>query len=133
MACEAAKPGHEDEVAKLKEAAKPPAAAVSFGAGGGMKFSFGAPAGAAANPTGSGFSFGAASTTASAAPTTGGFTFGTPKAADAAAETTKTPFGTQVCIAIGLNGDNSIVLVIIHFGDLLVCVLFGGEIERKRV
>jgi len=38
LACEGAKPGCEEEVKKLKEAAKPAAAVMTIGAGGGFKF-----------------------------------------------------------------------------------------------
>ena len=66
-ACETAKPGHEDEVKKKQEAAKP---SVSFGAGGGFKFGF--------QPTQqqpSGFQFGSAAATAPAAGTSDHLSF----------------------------------------------------------
>lgn len=58
-ACQAAKPGHEEEV-KAKEAASKPT--ISFGDGGGFKF----PGGGNANPT------------ATSTPSLGGFSFGSP-------------------------------------------------------
>ena len=111
LACESAKPGCEEEVAKLKDAAKPAAAGVSFGSGGGMKFSFGAPA-AASPAAGSGFSFG--TPTAAAPPASGGFSFGTPKGAEPPAkeESPKPPFGTKV-IHILIQDCNVTLLLLI--------------------
>jgi len=119
LACEGPKPGCEEEVKKLKEAAKPAAPVMTIGAGGGFKFgtgaapaastgsgfSFGSPAGAVTTTAAaSGFSFG--STTTTSAPS--GFSFGTPSSATTAStngfsfnkvedvtETPKTPFGTK--------------------------------------
>ncbi len=72
LACEAAKPGHEEEVKKLKEAAAKPAATVmTLGAGGGFKFDSLASATATSVPS-SGFTFGSLSTTP-AGSTNGGF------------------------------------------------------------
>ena len=42
LSCESAKPGHEDEVKNLKEAAKPAAPVMTIGSGGGFKFGTGA-------------------------------------------------------------------------------------------
>ena len=85
IACEAPKPGHEEEVKKLKDAAKP-APVMTIGAGGGFKFGTSSPAAAApaagAAPS-SGFTFGSASSSSSAA-APGGFTFGSSAAAPAA-------------------------------------------------
>ena len=104
LACEGARPGKEEEVAKLKADAAPAPAVMTIGAGGGFKFggapattqasgfSFGSPASTAAAPTAStaasGFSFGSSSSVStsggfgsSVAPSTtsttsvGGFTF----------------------------------------------------------
>merc|ERR1719483_1781389 len=85
LACEGPKPGCEEEVKKLKEAAKPAAPVMTIGAGGGFKFG-GSPAPTASSvsgfnvssstiPSTSGFSFG--TPTSSAAPSSG-FSFGTP-------------------------------------------------------
>ena len=103
LACEGPKPGHEEEVKKLKEAAKPAAAVITIGAQGGFKFG----GGTTTEPTPGGFSFGSttpakpAATTASAGgfsfgtpASGGGFSFGTPKA-DAKEESPKPPFGTK--------------------------------------
>ena len=107
-ACETAKPGCEDEVAKKKEAAKAAQPVMTIGAGGGFKFgggagaastgsgfSFGSPASTttAAAPSGGGFSFGTPSRTAET-PAGGGFSFGTPTNQTKPAETVKSPFGT---------------------------------------
>ena len=85
IACEAPKPGHEEEVKKLKDAAKP-APVMTIGAGGGFKFGTSSPAAAApaagAAPS-SGFTFGSGSSSSSAA-APGGFTFGSSAAAPAA-------------------------------------------------
>lgn len=109
-ACETAKPGCEEEVAKMKEAAQP---VMTIGAGGGFKFGGGAAA--TSSSTGSGFSFGGGATSTPAAATGGGFTFGTPnrnteaaapggfsfgtpsstKPADSTTATVKSPFGTS--------------------------------------
>ena len=86
--CETAKPGHEDEVKKQKEASKP---TITFGAGGG--FQFGTPAGSQAASTApaatgsskpspfAGFAFGGGSGKSSGGG--GGFSFGTPKTGQA--------------------------------------------------
>ena len=71
-ACEGAKPGHEDEVAKMKEAATPVAPVMTIGAGGGFKFG-----GAPATSQASGFSFGSPAPVASTAASSG-FGFGSP-------------------------------------------------------
>ena len=84
LACESAKPGCEEEVKKLKEAAKP-ATIMTIGEKGGFKFS----SGTTTPATGSGFTFGSPATTA-----TSGFSFGTPKAAPEDA-TKPPPFGTK--------------------------------------
>jgi E3 SUMO-protein ligase RanBP2 len=74
LACEGPKPGCEEEVKKLKEAAKPAVPIMTLGAGGGFKFGNGSGAVAAA-PAAGGFVFGG--TTAAATTTTnGGFSFG---------------------------------------------------------
>ena len=85
VACEGAKPGHEDEVAKLKEAAAPAPSVMTIGAGGGFKFggtpattgstsgfSFSSPAATSTSTSGSGGGFSFGSTSGSG----GGFTFG---------------------------------------------------------
>ena len=80
MACEAPKPGCEEEVKKLqaeKEAAKPPAPVMTMGEGGGFKFGSGPSAGG----SGGGFSFGggqasSSDKTAASGAATGGFSFG---------------------------------------------------------
>merc|ERR1719427_1348966 len=114
LACEGPKPGCEEEVKKLKEAAKPAAPVMTIGAGGGFKFGGSTPAAS----SGSGFSFGtpAATTTAASGfsfgtPTTttasSGFSFGTPSSSTTATtngfslnkveevkDIAKTPFGT---------------------------------------
>ena len=88
MACEAPKPGCEDEVKKLKDAAKPPAPVMTIGAGGGFKFGTGAATGAT-----SGFSFN--STLTSTSENTG-FSFGTPSAASKTnGDGSKSPFGSS--------------------------------------
>ena len=69
-ACNAVKPGHEEEVKAKKEAEKPQ---VKVGAGG---FTFAPAAGAAGAVSSSGFTFGAPSSSASSAAKPGGFTFG---------------------------------------------------------
>merc|ERR1719234_350558 len=63
MACEAPKPGHEEEVKKMKEAAKPATQVMTIGAGGGFKFggATSASSDTKSNPA-SGFSFGTPST-----------------------------------------------------------------------
>ncbi|XP_023348327.1 RANBP2-like and GRIP domain-containing protein 5/6 isoform X4 [Eurytemora carolleeae] len=90
LACEGAKPGCEEEVKKLKEAAKPAAAVMTIGAGGGFKFG----GGVTPASSGSGFVFGGGSSTATSTP---GFSFGTPKStAEVSKEDSpKPPFGTK--------------------------------------
>jgi len=81
LACEAARPGYEEEVAKMKAEAAPAPAVMTIGAGGGFKFGGGA---ASTTTQASGFSFGsssAATTTSSGfgpvtTTTASGFTFG---------------------------------------------------------
>jgi len=90
MSCESAKPGHEEEVKKLQDAAKPAAPVMTIGEGGGFKF---APAGGAAAPASSGFVFGTPEKPKSDAPSTGGFSFGTPKAAAGGFSFAPTPTG----------------------------------------
>jgi len=111
MACEAPRPGYEEEAKKLQETAKPALPVMSLGAGGGFKF--GGMAAASDSPAGGGFKFGSSNTTTPAAKPGGGFTFGaatttpassaggfsfgTPKAAADASgsESPKPPFGTK--------------------------------------
>ena len=107
LACEGARPGKEEEVAKLKADAAPAPAVMTIGAGGGFKFG-----GAAATTQASGFSFGspsAATTTSSGfgpvtTTTASGFTFGSTSSSgfsfskpattsNGTAATTTTPFG----------------------------------------
>ena len=73
LACEGARPGKEEEVAKLKADAAPAPAVMTIGAGGGFKFG-----GAAATSQASGFSFGSPASTAAPTASTAasGFTFG---------------------------------------------------------
>jgi len=68
-ACETAKPGCEEEVKKMAEAAKP---VITIGAGGGFKFGSGGTTTPAAPATTGGFKFGSGST-----PSTGGLTLNT--------------------------------------------------------
>ena len=70
-ACNTAKPGHEEEVKKKAEAAKP---TVTFGSGGGISFGNLGGGGAMTSSGGGGFKFGTA-TGATSAPSTG-FVFG---------------------------------------------------------
>ena len=67
LACQEAKPGHEEEVKKLKEAAKPTTPVMTLGAEGGFKFG-----GVTSSPAPGGFSFGTAAATSSP------LSFGTP-------------------------------------------------------
>merc|ERR1719483_325588 len=113
LACEGPKPGCEEEVKKLKEAAKPAAPVMTIGAGGGFKFggspaptassvsgfSFGSPA-ASTTTAATGFSFGTSTTTSASS---SGFSFGTPSSTkggfsmnkvEEIKESPKTPFGT---------------------------------------
>eukprot|EP00092_Neocalanus_flemingeri_P036782 GFUD01040043.1.p1 GENE.GFUD01040043.1~~GFUD01040043.1.p1 ORF type:complete len:2751 (-),score=928.30 GFUD01040043.1:212-8194(-) len=78
LACEGPKPGCEEEVKKLQEAAKPPAPVMTIGAGGGFKFG-GSTTPAA--PSGSGFNF--SSTVAVTTTAATGFSFGTPTTSSA--------------------------------------------------
>ena len=64
-ACQTAQPGHEDEVKKAEEAAKPK---VSCGAQGGFSFT---PAAGTAAPAASGFKFGSSAPVAAPATATG--------------------------------------------------------------
>ena len=109
LACEGARPGKEEEVAKLKADSAPAPAVMTIGAGGGFKFG----GGATTTTQASGFMFGspsAATTTSSGfgpvtTTTASGFTFGSTSSSGfsfskpattsngAAAPTTTTPFG----------------------------------------
>ena len=75
LACEGPRPGYEEEVQKLKDAAKAPEAVMTIGAGGGFKFGTGA-APAASSTTSSGFSFGSGSANTTATSGSSGFSFG---------------------------------------------------------
>merc|ERR1739842_59130 len=92
MACAAPKPGHEEEVKKMKEAAKPATQVMTIGAGGGFKFggATSASSDTKSTPAASGFSFGTPSTSSG---TSSGFSFGTPVAAPTAAATTTASSG----------------------------------------
>jgi len=86
MACEAPKPGHEDEVKKLKEASKPASQVMTIGTGGGFKFGGASETATGTNAsTSSGFSFGNSSASSG---TASGFSFGTPVATSTATSTT---------------------------------------------
>ena len=92
LACEAAKPGCEDEVKKLKDAAKPPAAVMTIGAGGGFKFG----SGGASSTSSGGFNFDTSTSTTTSQ--SSGFSFGTPSAenktnGDRSKDGSKSPFG----------------------------------------
>ena len=100
VACEAARPGYEEEVKKLKDAEKPAAAVMTIGAGGGFKFGSGA-ASSTSTSTG-GFSFG--STTTSTSQNTG-FSFGTPSTTSKAnGDGTKSPFGSSSSHQFSFSG-----------------------------
>merc|ERR1719319_1525347 len=91
MSCESAKPGHEEEVKKLQDAAKPAAPVMTIGAGGGFKFTPSVETAPAAPA--SGFMFGSTTTkpittqtTTTSSTSSTGFTFG-----NGAAKTTEKP------------------------------------------
>ena len=92
LACEGAKPGCEEEVKKLKEAAKPAAAVMTIGAGGGFKFGGGS---STSGPSSSGFSFGSTEGTAKTFQN-GGISFGTPKLASSDTVSFGTPKSTEI-------------------------------------
>ena len=117
-ACEGAKPGHEDEVAKMKEAAAPVAPVMTIGVGGGFKFggapastqasgfSFGSPAASTAATSSSGFSFGSAATPAADAGS--GFSFSSPAVTTSnGTASTVTPFGAAAKHQFSFSGVKS--------------------------
>ena len=124
LACEAARPGYEEEVAKMKAEAAPAPAVMTIGAGGGFKFGGGA---ASTTTQASGFSFGsssAATTTSSGfgpvtTTTASGFTFGstsspgfsfskpTTTSNGTAPTTSTTPFGGSAAHEFKFSGVKS--------------------------
>ena len=101
LACEAARPGYEEEVAKMKAEAAPAPAVMTIGAGGGFKFG----GGAASSSQASGFSFGAPASSSDAASTAAtsvstGFTFGS-------ANTASSGFGSVVAPASAASTSSS--------------------------
>ena len=101
LACEAARPGYEEEVAKMKAEAAPAPAVMTIGAGGGFKFG----GGAASSSQASGFSFGAPASSSGAASTAAtsvstGFTFGS-------ANTASSGFGSVVAPASAASTSSS--------------------------
>ena len=119
VACGAARPGYEEEVKKLTDAAKPAAAVMTIGAGGGFKFGSAAGTDSSSSASGgfsfgstsntskasTGFSFGSAATTTSSQNT--GFSFGTPTATNKTKtneDGSKSPFGATSSHQFSFSG-----------------------------
>ena len=117
-ACQAVKPGHEEEVKAKEEETKP---TVSMGAEGGFKFSFGTPANDKPAQSSSGFTFGTPTSStksstdqqpAKSSPFSG-FTFGNPAATGSASS----------------SGIGNVQLSFIYFWQSYVFLEFYGKIQ----